>query len=245
MNEVFSFFRLSKLLKLQFRLAAKPLILYASVSLFFYLLTVWLIGMKSDSGRIWEGFWILTCITGTGGVLLVSSAVCANIRKKITFQTFNLLPASNLEKILSRVLICNILPLTIWLVLSFLLHLNDDFAFYLGFGESGAMISHTVMFFILMWLSSLSTFWGVVFRRFGFVAFIVMTTLFIVLLVNWLTEADLMFLDPIIRFISSDATYKNLLLVTGLFFGLLTLINLTAAYFVYRRKEMKVKLLNW
>ena len=244
MNEVFSFSRLSKLLKLQFRLAAKPLILYASVSLFFYVLTLWLIGTQSGK-RIWDGFWILTCITGTGGVLLTSSAVCANIRSKIAFQTFNLLPASNLEKILSRVLICNILPLTIWLVLSFLLHFNDDFAFNLGFGEPTVVIVHTVMFFILVWLSSLSTFWGVVFRRFGFVAFVVTTTLFIVLIVNWLIEANLMFLDPVFRFISNDATYKNLLLVTGLFFGLLTLINLTAAYSVDRRKEMKLKLLNW
>ncbi|MBQ3658218.1 MAG: hypothetical protein II956_15470 [Bacteroidales bacterium] len=241
MNENFTFFRFSKLLKSQFRLAATPLIVYVLATLTFYFLTVWLIGMPGKS-KIWEPFWGFTVVIGSAGVLVVSSLICANIRKKIGFQTFNLLPASNLEKFLARVLICNVLPLIIWVVFSFLLYFNDDFVSKLGFQEKNLPV-HIILTMCLVWLSSLSTFWAAVFRRFGLVVFLVFTTLLIVLCVNWLISANLMFLDPIARFIGGDL--HRLYLVVGLFTGFLTIVNLTAAYFVYRRKEIRFKLFNW
>ena len=240
MNGVFSFFRFSKLLKSQFRLASTPLIVYVLATLTFYFLTVWLIKMPGT--RIWQPFWGVTCVTGTAGVLIMSSLFCANVRKKIGFQTFNLLPVSNLEKYLARVLIYNVLPLIIWGVLSFALYLNDDFVSKLGFEKRNLPV-HIILAMLLVWLSSLAAFWGTMFRRFGFVVFLVFTTLLIVLTVNWLINANLMFLDPVARFIGKDL--HRLYLVVGLFTGSLTIVNLTAAYFVYRRKEMRSKLFNW
>jgi len=244
MNKNFSFSRFFKLLKLQFQFAATPLIIYILTTLTFYFLTIWLIRVPIGPSEMWRSFLSLTIISGTTGVLIMSSLICANVRKKIDFQTFNLLPVSNLEKFLSRVLICNILPLIIWTVLSFLMYLNYVLTSMGGFSERN-MPFHIIFAMGLVWLSSLSTFWGTVFRRFGFVVFLVFTILLIVLIISLLKNINLnlMFLDPVVRFIGKDL--HRLYLVVGLFTGFLTLVNLTAAYFVYSRKEMRFKLFNW
>lgn len=242
MNKNFSFSRFFKLLKLQFHFAATPLLIYVLTTLTFYFLTIWLIRVPIGPIDMWRSFLWLTIVSGTTGVLIMSSLICANVRKKIDFQTFNLLPVSNLEKFLSRVLICNILPLIIWTVLSALMYLNDVLTSMGGFNKRN-MPFQIIFAMGLVWLSSLSTFWGTVFRRFGFVVFLIFTTLLIVLTIKWSDTANLMFLDPVVRFIGRDL--HRLYLVVGLLTGFLTLVNLTAAYFVYRRKEIRLKPFNW
>ena len=171
MNKNFSFSRFFKLLKLQFQFAATPLIIYILTTLTFYFLTIWLIRVQIGHSDMWWSFLWLTIVSGTVGVLIMSSLICANIRKKINFQTFNLLPVSNLENFLSRVLICNILPLIFWAVLSALMYLNDVLTSMGGFNERN-MPFQIIFAMGLVWLSSLSTFWGTVFRRFGFIVFL-------------------------------------------------------------------------
>jgi hypothetical protein len=80
------------------------------------------------------------------------------------------------------------------------------------------------------------------------VIFVVATTLVIVLIVNnsdGFDNTNFMFFDPIIRYIQSGEGYGRLYFVIGSVTGVLTLINWTLSYLIYRRKEMNVKFLNW
>ena len=240
MNSVFSFSRFWNVLKIQFRLDSKPLIINTVSTLTFYLFLL----LTIDFVELRTSTWVLLCLTSVIGVLVLSTEICNNIRGKTKFLTFSVLPASNLEKFSVRLLICSIIPVTIWVLLSFLLYCNDTVSQLYRLNDQNMPI-HIILCFLLLLSSSLCTFWGTMFRRLGIAAFIVMTTITIILIGNSLGDMNLMFLDPIMRFIMKDPTLGNLYIVIGGFSVLLTLINWTAAYFIYCRKEMNLKLLNW
>lgn len=244
MNAVFNFKRLGNLLKEQIYLSSKQLIVYITITLTLYLAFWVLIQSDYKMNDTSKTIWIMLILSSVFGLLTLSSLVTGNMKTKTSFQAFALLPASNLEKFVSKVLILSIIPLIYWIIMSFLLYFNESAVERLNF----FVPSHIVMIFLFLWFLSMATFWGTLFRRFGFVIFVVATTLVIVLIVNnsdGFNNTNFMFFDPIIRYIQSGEGYGRLYFVIGSVTGVLTLINWTLSYLIYRRKEMNVKFLNW
>lgn len=242
MNKIFNINRFWNLLKIEFRLESKPLIINTSVTLVFYLMLLGIVGSAAN-GLMWF-VWGVMLFTSIVGLFLMSAEVCGNVRSHNNFRAFNLLPASNFEKFSARMLVCHVIPVAIWVALSFLLYCNDDVVERIKFNNDNYP-AHVVIVFLIVWLTSLCAFWGTMFRKLGIIAFAVFVTGFIALSVNVLDDINLMFMDPIMRYVASDPSFGNMFIVIGSVVAVFCLINYVASYFVFCRKELNFKLFNW
>lgn len=237
MNKFFNIKRFWNVLKIDFRLYSTPLIINTAITVSFFLLLVFV----APTWFMWE--WLL--FASIVGVITVPGEICGNVRNSNNFRYYFLLPVSNFERFLARMLICHIIPLVVFVTLSFLLYLSDYVVNYIHY-NSVTFPVHIIVLFMILWLTSLNTFFGTLFRKGGDVAFVVFMALLVFFGSFILEEINLMFLDPIVRYVQKDQnSFGRLYLVVGCISAVFSLINYAAAYFVYSRKELNVKLFNW
>ena len=237
MNDFFNLKRFWLVLRRELCLSTKPLIIGTVIVVCMLVLdvtgiykcldvsyTVYDNNVKVDGYMIF--LWLLAFVLAMA-VLVSSAQISQNLAQKTSFLAFNTLPASTFERYLARVSVFSFLPLLV------------GFAFYFGIKLHG--------FIPLCWcvilLSTAFVFWGAVFRRYGFIIGFCVTAFSVFALFRWiLPNVNLMFLDPIGRFVQHDFFGDGrLYLVLTVVLLIVGVINFGAGYFFYRRKQMIVK----
>ncbi len=241
MNKTFNFKRFWFVLKEELFLSTKPLIINT-------LLTLMLVGVTMYSLYHYEvnttmGFNVILMIVSMLGVWVLSSRAYSIIRSKTAFASYYTKPASILEKYLSRLIVCNFLPVLIWVLLLVLFESNDRY--YDVFIRRYQFADEVVCYFLLG-LAPLFFFWGVACRaRFGFFVCILVITLCTVGITYYLNYGNMMFLDPIWRFVYSDPGRGNCNIVMSILIAVVGIASFVAAYFVFRSRQMDVKFFKW
>ena len=237
MNESFNFGRFGRFLKREFSLNFVKVLIPLAAMAFLLLLYLWF------SFQHYPGAEALIAFLYMGGatiVLVLTSKIANSFQQKTTCIDYLTVPASMLEKFLTKVIRHFIVPMTF---LSLLIKIG-----LLCYDISALSEAYFSMVGAMVAVCGIFLFWGAVFRRFAvFVGGVVVTAT--ILLMRYLFKtildtADLMWFDSFrIFFQNLTDTELNLLMFIG---GALFFIGCAiATYFVYRRKEMKVKLFNW
>ena len=241
MNETFNFKRFWLVLKEELALSSRPLIVNTLATLM--LVGVTLYSLYNFTLSTTTGFNVLLAITSILGVLFLSSRMYSVIRSKTAFASYYTKPASTLEKYLSRLLLSNILPVVIWLLLFALLRCSDQYNYrYIIFSNHAA----EVISYCVVAVASMFFFWGVVCRtRFGFFMSVIVITLCIIGIALYMAYCNLMFMDPIVRFIVSDPGFGHLDIVLVTLTAVICLANYVAAYYIFRSRQMNLKLFKW
>ena len=241
MNETFNFKRFWLVLKEELLLTSKPMIINT-------LLTLMLVGVTMYSLYHYEvnttmGFNVILMIVSILGVWILSSRVYGIIRSKTAFASYYTKPASILEKFLSRLIVSNIMPVLIWVLLLVLLESNDRY--YDVFIRRYRFVDEVVCY-VLLGLTPLFFFWGVACRaRFGFFVCILVIALAAVGITYYFSYGNMMFLDPIWRFVYSDPGRVNCNIVMSILIAVVGIASFVAAYFVFRSRQMDVKIFKW
>ncbi len=241
MNETFNFKRFWLVLKEELALSSRPLIVNTLTTLL--LLGIMLYSLYHFPYNTTTGFNVLLVIISILGVWFLSSRMYGDIRSKTAFASYYTKPASTLEKFLSRLIISNILPVLIWLLLLVLLRCNDQYFYkYIVYSHN----ADEIFAYCVVGIASMFFFWGVVCRtRFGFFIGAIVIILCIVVISVYMVYGNLMFMDPIVRFIVNDPGRGHLNIVLTTLTALICLANYVAAYYIFRSRQMNVKFFKW
>lgn len=241
MNETFNFKRFWLVLKEELLLESRALIVNTLTTL--TLVGVMLYSLYHFTYNTTTGFNVLLMIISILGVWLLSSRMYGVIRSKMAFAAYYTKPASTLEKFLSRLIMSNILPVAIWLLLLMLLRCNDQYyyRFIMYVKHADEILAYCVVA-----IASMFFFWGVVCRtRFGFIIGAVVIVLCLIGIAYWMSYSNLMFIDPIGRFVANDPGRCHLNIVLTALTVIICLINYVAAYYIFRSRQMNLKLFKW
>jgi len=108
--------------------------------------------------------------------------------------------------------------------------------------------SYVPLLGLMVFLGGIFLFWGAMFRRFAAVVAVAVIAAIVVLvryLVVIMQDKDLMWLDPIRVFIQRNVTtVESLNWLWTIFAIVFFVFSAVAAYFIYRRKQLNVKLFN-
>ena len=243
MNDFFNLKRFWLVLRRELCLSTKPLIIGTALTV--AVLMFILLGVYKYSNYNIEAFMVLfgfLSVIATIAVWVSSAQISHNLARKTNFLAFSTLPASTFERYLARVVVCGFLPVAVWFTLYFGIHLFDRIVDYTEmndrFQSSFIALSACVILF-----STVFAFWGAAFRRYGFIIGFCVAAFSVFALFRWiLPNINLMFLDPIGRFVQHDFfSYGRLRFVLAVALLVIGVVNLGAGYFFYRRKQMIVK----
>lgn len=184
-------------------------------------------------------FYFAVIFGGMAYVVISSSNLSRHFYSKTQCINYLVLPGSNFEKYLSKVIFKTIIPFFLWMLMYYITYIYIDSEtlktpqdFYGGMVFLGAL------------LSSICIFWGAVFRRFAIVFAAVGVTAFIVFLRTFIEKINFMFLDPIRIYIQSDETSTRLFIVLTIIDVIMFLVCAVLAYFIISRKQLILKPLN-
>ena len=231
MNQVFNIKRFLLVLKQDLALNFKRLIISFVLMTLPFVLAYSTVSIKNGPSLL---FFIIGIFGGMFYAVISSSNFCKQFASKTQCINYLTLPSSNLEKYTSQLLFKVIIPLGMWTLVYYIaekfyhepIHMPKEFY--------GAML------FICALLSSICLFWGSIFRRFAFVAAAVAVTLSLILVLYFIRDMDLMFLDPIRVYIQTDgpsALYNVLTIIDVVFF----IVSVVLSYLMVSRKQLIVK----
>lgn len=240
MNSVFNFKRFWHTLQEEFCLSAKPLTIFAIILVGLSALTA--LSLMAHLDHIALLLWVVLISGSMFGVWHFSAKVIKNIATDKGFVSFTLLPASPLEKFCSRLVVFHLVPILLWIALSIaLINIPVVHEVYFGHTPGGTYGVYAVFLAILILFAAINVFWAVVFKRFGFAVSAIVTAASVVLITYGLDNSNLMFLDPIARYIERD--HVNVYIVGGEVTAAFCAIVYCLSFLIYRRKQLIFKLL--
>ncbi|MCQ2973459.1 MAG: hypothetical protein MJ211_01465 [Bacteroidales bacterium] len=235
MNSVFNIHRFWNTLKRDVALCWQyPVILFISTFITFFISY----NLNKDVNEV-SSFWIFleaVCI------FIFSSLIGNNLKtKKIAFDTLTL-PASNLEKFISRLLMFFVFPISILVIVFFIIANNDYFIeFFEIFRDN--MFWFSFILFIITIQTTIFIIGGIVFKRFSFCLTIIIECFVIYFIVKILDNCDFLFLDPLFSKVNhNDFTSAYLWEIAILF--LFMIVNFTISYILFCRKQITINKLS-
>ena len=234
MNEVFSFKRFWAFLKREAVLNKK--MIYIPAAILFALLAVYLWLEFSLEARQASDFFVsLTVFGAFGYVVFYSSMISKCFAEKPLCIEFLAAPASMPEKYLTKIITHFLIPLiTFEVVLLVVTAVQND-------SDGWNVFYHTTA--AVVFLSGIFLFWGAVFRRFAAGAAILAITVFAVAVRLGLTEINFMFLDPLRVY--CESRHDNVYVLFNTSAAVFFVVCAVAGYFIFSRKQLIVKRLNF
>lgn len=239
MNTVFNFKRFWHTLQQEFCLAAKPLMIFALLLVGIGILLI--LSLMANLDAIALLLWSALIPVSLFGVWHFSAKVVKNIATDKGFVAFTLLPASPLEKFCSRLIVYHFVPILLWILLSMIIiHIPPVYSVYFEHYPGRNYGLYVAFLTVLIWFAAINVFWATVFRRFGFAVSALVTTASIVLISISIENANLMFLDPIARYIYRNTV--NVYIVDSIATVVFCTIVYCLSFWMYQRKQLNVKL---
>ena len=183
----------------------------------------------------------LTGFLGFGGaalVLIYTSQISNCFAQNTSCTDFLTVPASMLEKYVSKIVVNFIIPISIYAAMF-------GYTMY-SWNKPDTLTTWLAIIAALVFVSGIFLFWGALFRRFAAMWAISAITALVLLIYHFRFDIDrmnLMFLDPWRVYFNgmSDAGVAGFFnIVAAVFF----IISAVIGYFIYRRKQQIVKPFN-
>ena len=183
----------------------------------------------------------LTGFLGFGGaalVLIYTSQISNCFAQKTSCTDFLTVPASMLEKYVSKIVVNFIIPTTLYAAMF-------GYTMY-SWNKTDTLTAWLAIIAALVFVSGIFLFWGALFRRVAAMWAISAITALVLLIYHFRFDIDrmnLMFLDPWRVYFNgmSDAGVAGFFnIVAAVFF----IISAVIGYFIYRRKQQIVKPFN-
>ena len=184
----------------------------------------------------------LTGFLGFGGaalVLIYTSQISNCFAQKTSCTDFLTVPASMLEKYISKIIVNFIIPTTLYAAMF-------GYTLYDLWNERDAMLSWLAIIAALVFVSGIFLFWGSLFRRFAALWAVLAITAFVMLIYHFrfdIERMDLMFLDPW-RVYFNGMTEVGVAVFFNIVAAVFFIISAVIGYFIYRRKQQIVKPFN-
>lgn len=241
MNSTFDIKRFWMCLKRDFILNAKQYIAPSASIVMVLLFYLWVCFQHYPAK---ETLFALIMIGGAMMVLAQTSMISNSFQIKTICTDFLVNPASMTEKYVVKIIKHFVLPMIFYAVaFKIALHFQEDAGFF-------APVVISVVF-----LSGIFLFWGAVVRRFALLIVVLLITVALVLF-RYLAELffdsiNLMWLDPVRvyfqsgNFTGGGFTSNQVTVLFAILASLFFVFNAVAGYFIYRDKELNVKLYNW
>lgn len=238
MNSVFNIKRFWRYLKREMVFDHKLLFQLTSVvviALLSYVLFAKVLGRESISE------FIAGLLFGLGVICVgyFTSEISSCFKKKPVCIDYLTVPASMLEKYLSKIIKHFLMPFLLYMIALKLFQIIEN--------PSNSLFELTrldmVMLSILLCESAYFLFFGAIFRRFAIVWALVLNTVVSTAFGACALFINFMPFDPIRVFLQ---THVGSRLVLGTITSVvIMIISIIVSYFIYRRKELHVKPLNW
>ncbi len=238
MNKTFNIKRFWTYLRRDFVLNAKQIAAPLAAILFMMAMYLWCHYQHYPSRSGFLGFLMSV---GAVLVLIMTSRITNTFQSKTSCTDLLVAPASMLEKYVVKIIRHFVLPM-IFLAVSVKIcfHYEDS---------NNLNESYVPLLGLMVFLGGIFLFWGAMFRRFAAVVAVAVIAAIVVLvryLVVIMQDKDLMWLDPIRVFIQRNVTTVESLYWLWVIFAIVFFVlSAVAAYFIYRRKQLNVKLFNW
>ena len=183
----------------------------------------------------------LTGFLGFGGaalVLIYTSQISNCFAQKTSCTDFLTVPASMLEKYVSKIVVNFIIPITLYAAMF-------GYTMY-SWNKTDTLTAWLAIIAALVFVSGIFLFWGALFRRVAAMWAISAITALVLLIYHFRLDIDrmnLMFLDPWRVYFNgmSDAGVAGFFNIVAVVFFI---ISAVIGYFIYRRKQQIVKPFN-
>jgi len=243
MNETFNIKRFWAYLRRDFALNALNILVTLGVVMLLMWLGVWFWHYQHYPAG--EGLVGFATVGGAALVLVRTSMIANTFQRKTACTDFLVLPASMLEKYVAKIIRHFLVPTIIVAATARIVYTFEY--------EKDVQDMFVPFVDLAVFASGIFLFWGAVFRRFAAaVAILVITAIVLIVryfrdsLTEMLMTMDMMWLDPVRVYVQSgDDPDTRLFILLSILAALFFIGSAIAAYFIYRRKEMKVKLFNW
>ena len=239
MNETFNIKRFWAYLRRDFALNIVKVTVPLLAMAFLLLMYLW---FKFQHYPGAEAMLVFLMMGGAVIVLIMSSKIANSFQQKTSCADFLTVPASMPEKFLTKIVRHFIVPMTFLAVMVRIgVHYEND---------ETLTESFVPLVDMMLLAGGIFLFWGAVFRRLAAVVAVVIVAAIVILLrymtMNVLDSMNLMWLDPVRIYLQNcDNPKLRIYTFLSVFAALFFIGSAIAAYFIYRRKEMKVKLFNW
>ena len=178
---------------------------------------------------------------GFGGaalVLIYTSQISNCFAQKTSCTDFLTVPASMLEKYVSKIVVNFIIPITLYAAMF-------GYTMY-SWNKPDTLTAWLSITAALVFVSGIFLFWGALFRRFAALWAVLAITAFVMLIYHFrfdIERMDLMFLDPW-RVYFNGMTEVGVAVFFNIVAAIFFIINAVIGYFIYRRKQQNVKPFN-